>query len=286
VLFSRRLASRLARHFAAPSRLSLSSLSSLLLPLLLLSACSSPPRLPVPIPPACTPADAGLKSNTLRVATVDSTPPYAWHDRSGWHGVEPDLARALAARFGARLKITAYPPDQLLPALLDDQVDLVMAGLPVRPDWLARADFAPPYFSTGLALAVRPQSLPALNTPRRIQNAALRVAAADPSSTDFLARYLPRATPVPADSLPEALRAVDMGLADAAIGDAPSLLASIRAQRLHLALAPSLLNATDLAWALRPGRSRLREQLHLALRDWQSNGTLRALLSPHLPLSP
>ncbi|MBR6022056.1 MAG: transporter substrate-binding domain-containing protein, partial [Kiritimatiellae bacterium] len=222
----------------------------------------------------------------LRVGVVPDLPPYAWRAGGIWRGIEPDLARALAARLGVRVAFKACSPDDLLGALLDDQIDVAMAGLPMRGDIRARVDFAPPYLSSGLALAVRPQSLPALRTSKALQEAPLRLLVPPGSATEFAAAVLPRASLSPADSLPEALHAVDAGLSDAVLADAPTLRHLIRTHRLSLVLAPHLLDPADLAWAVRPGNTLLRAQLALALEAWTADGTLRALLSRHLPVSP
>lgn len=95
-------------------------------------------------------AGCGRKdANALRLGTDAKFPPFEM--RGGATGTDVvgfdvDVARAIAANAGKKLKIVEMDGARLLPALADGQVDFVMAALAPGEERRERADFSEPYY--------------------------------------------------------------------------------------------------------------------------------------------
>ena len=78
------------------------------------------------------------RKRVLRVATDAAQPPRTFRDPdreggAGYAGADMELARYIADRMGAELKIIQLEPERVLPALLDDQCDLAVSAIGFTP---------------------------------------------------------------------------------------------------------------------------------------------------------
>ncbi|MDO9446253.1 MAG: transporter substrate-binding domain-containing protein, partial [Dehalococcoidia bacterium] len=95
------------------------------------------------------------ETGAVRVGFADE-PPFAYIDRDGeLVGSEVAIARAIFSRLGVdRLEPVNVPFDQLIPALEDGRVDVVVAGMFITPERCARAAFSDPTYAAPTVLAV------------------------------------------------------------------------------------------------------------------------------------
>ena len=122
------------------------SIRAALLPLLLATA-APPSSAESPV------LDRVLKNRELRVATSATQPPFNAVTRDGrLIGLEVDLARLLAEAMGVDLSLTSMPFPDLLPALQEGKVDMVLSGISITPErtgvleelrkrWLEQSDW-------------------------------------------------------------------------------------------------------------------------------------------------
>jgi polar amino acid transport system substrate-binding protein len=79
--------------------------------------------------------DRVLKNRELRVATSGTQPPFNAVTKDGrLRGLEVDLARFLAEAMGVDLSLTSMPFPDLLPALQEGRVDMVLSGISITPE--------------------------------------------------------------------------------------------------------------------------------------------------------
>ena len=229
----------------------------------------------------------GPRLDPLRIGTRADAPPLAFRDGRRWRGVEIDLGRAFAERLGMRPVFVALTPGELLPALLDGRVDLLMAGLAVTEERRVQMDFASPYLVVGQGVLVRRADLPRVTTAIKIRSATARAGVIQDSAGDRLVtRYFPHTSRYPFPNLKSAANTLRQRRINLIVGDAPALWWTAREAPSDLAVAPALFAREEIAWGFRRGSVRLRESANDAFADWRSDGTLERILRRWLPVSP
>ncbi|NLB66729.1 MAG: amino acid ABC transporter substrate-binding protein [Lentisphaerae bacterium] len=229
----------------------------------------------------------GNRPKPLRIGVRANAAPFSYRQSRQWQGIEIDLGRALADRLGRRPVFIALPPDDLVPALLEQRVDVLMAGLAVTEDLRVQIDFAPPYLASGQGVLVRRADLPRVPTLRSLRAAVARAAVIPDSTAEaLLERYFPRASHHPFANLDYAVQALLNNRVDMILGDAPALWGQLRRHPDALGMAPVVFARQEIAWGFRHGNARLRQAAQLALDDWQRDGTLERILRDWLPVSP
>lgn len=95
------------------------------------------------------------EAGAVRVGFADESP-YAYLDaRGALVGSEVAIARAIFSQLGVdRLEPVNVPFDQLIPALEDGRVDVVVAGMFITPERCARVAFSNPTYAAPTVLAV------------------------------------------------------------------------------------------------------------------------------------
>jgi len=245
-----------------------------LISLSLLSACRS-------TDPAASQAVA-----PLRIGVIDDSPPLIFREKRRWKGIEAELGRALAARLNKKAVFVAFPPDLLTQALLNGQVDILMAGLALTEERRVQMDFSSPYLVVGQAAMVRPTETYRYSTKIKIRSTQNRIGVIEGSAADRLvSRYFVQAKRVPLPSWKEAVAALRQKEIDLWIGEAPLVWWTTQHEMPPLAMAPVLFAKEELGWAFRRGSVTLREAANEALQDWQKDGTLEMVLGRWLPFS-
>lgn len=167
--------------------------------------------------------DRILESRTLRVGMAGDQPPFAMRDRNGkLIGFEVDLARTLANGMEVTLEIVEKPFGELMDALDDGEVDMVMSGLTITPERARRATFLGPYLLSGKSLLTRSDTLARTERTLELNRAGLRLAALKGSTSQtFVARHLPQAGLVPVERYEDAVAMLKAGEIDALVADLP-----------------------------------------------------------------
>jgi polar amino acid transport system substrate-binding protein len=149
------------------------------------------------------------EAGVLRVGMSGSQPPLNMTTRAGeLIGMEVDLARLLANAIGVEAELVTMPFGDLLPALVDGKVDVVISGLTMTPERNLRVAFAGPYLVSGKAVLTKSAALAAAEEPSDV-NQPLRMAAlAGSTSESFVKRHLPEVELVATTDYDEAIRQV------------------------------------------------------------------------------
>jgi polar amino acid transport system substrate-binding protein len=187
-----------------------------ILSLVLSSACASSPRKDQP---------GGLSrivdSGELRIGMSGEQPPLSMTARNGeLLGLDVALGRVLAQSMGVEAKFVRMPFGELIGALEDREVDLVMSGMTITPERARRVAFVGPYFTSGKTLLTRSQQLAGVQAATDLDSPELRLAALKGStSQSFAESKLPNARLVTTEGLNEAIEKVVDGEVDALVAD-------------------------------------------------------------------
>ena len=113
-----------------------------------------------------------IRGGTMRVGVAESDP---WVRLEGERpgGVEPRLIERLAGSLGARVEWIEGSESELVAALEERQLDLVIAGLTTESPWEKHAALTRPYVKTKLVVGLPP------GTEARDDLSGLRVVAED-----------------------------------------------------------------------------------------------------------
>lgn len=211
----------------------------------------------------------------LIVAVRDHWRPLSFRDETGeLVGLEVDLARQLAQRIfddPDAVVLEVVPNRDRLPAVMEDRVDLAIAGLTQTPARMRLVSFSLPYYLDGAGFLVQADQNVTLETLARG-----RIGLLQGSSTLAAVRYLlPQAHLVPLESYRAGQGSLSQGQIDAFAGDVSTLVGWQQEQAGYRIL-PTLITAEPLAIALPHGTqfNDLRQVVNQSLRDWHQNGWL------------
>lgn len=214
------------------------------------------------------------KSGTLRIGLDPTYPPFESADGGELHGLDVDLARAVAADLGLEAEFVWFGYDGLYDALATGQVDVLISALVVLPERTRDFAYSDSYFNAGEVLVTQ-ASATHIETMRDLAGRTLAVelgAQGHVEATQW-ARRVRNLSIQPYPTADEALAAVANNQADAAVIDHIS-------GRLYLMIHPGLrispqpVTVEPYAFAVRIGDEILLEKLNQTLENLQNTGQL------------
>ncbi len=111
-----------------------------------LAACSQPAQDTASADADAPAADTAVK--TIRIATEGAYPPFNFTNADGSiGGYDVDVANALCEQMQAKCEIVAQDWDGIIPGLLAQKYDAVVAGMSITPERQEKVDFTEPYFA-------------------------------------------------------------------------------------------------------------------------------------------
>ncbi len=212
----------------------------------------------------------------LIVGVKDNLPPLGSRDASGeLEGLEIDLARWLAESLLGDAQAVVFQPltnQERLSALLNDQVDLVIARLTVTVSRARLVDFSTPYYLDGTGLITRNAAFQSLADLRQQPIAVL-----NGSDTIAVVRsHIPTARLVGVESYEDAQNLLDTNQVTAFAADASLLTGWVQREPSYHIL-PIFLSTEALAVGMPRGLQydSLRQQVNESIVEWQTEGILR-----------
>ncbi|QFU77476.1 amino acid ABC transporter substrate-binding protein [Halioglobus maricola] len=158
---------------------------------------------------------------TLTVGTSGDQPPMTAVSRQGGvMGFDVDLAQGLAKAMRVQLDIQVLPFGELLDALEDGKIDMIMSNFSITPERSERAHFIGPYMMSGKSILTRNSVLANAQNSEDFNRADLKIAAVQNStSAMFVAEVAPDATLVAVESSDLAIQMLLDGKVDALMAD-------------------------------------------------------------------
>lgn len=162
------------------------------------------------------------KNGELRVGTTGNQPPYSLKTKENKIiGYEMDLAQGLATSMGVGLKIVEMPFSQLLTALKEGKIDVVMSGMTITTERNMDAAFIGPYMISGKSILTKTANLEKLDENAEIDNEAVTLVALRGSTSEkFVKNIFPKAKLILAKNYDEAVKLVMEDKAGAMVSDA------------------------------------------------------------------
>ena len=200
-------------------------------------------------------------ADALRVGVSPDFPPLIHKQRGTITGLEAELAREFAAFYGKPHRFVEIPWPDLIPALLDGRIDIIMSGMSITSQRSIRIAFSQPYFRTGQMAVVRREDKGRFPTGFygiRGQAPVLRFGVVEGTTGEiFVRRNFGRANRITTyrtarEGLADLTTRVMVRRIDIFITDGPVQIMLLAEQSSkELGLLPYLLTEESLAWGMR-----------------------------------
>ena len=245
--------------------------------LALLCGCATgAPKKPQPAP-----------GNTeLRVGIAPDYPPLCFQQGDHIIGAEADFAHLLAGELGIPLKITSLSREELIPALLEGRIDIIMAGLSITRNRKYRIAFSDAYYELGQMALIRDSDTQRYGTASNITSAATRIGVVKDSTGDiFVQKQCPNAKKVPYNSCQDAVWDLSpkRKQIDIVVCDGPAIRWFASANEADMLSVPTPFTREYLAWGLRRNDEHLLDDVNRILARWKEDGTAQHVLNRWIP---
>ena len=240
-----------------------------------ISACA--PR-QTPIATTTTPAQP-----TLRVGIAPNYPPLAFKQNGHITGVEAQFAKLLGPALAMHTVLVETPWDDLIPALRDRRIDIIMSGMSVTEQRQQLVSFAHPYLRVGQMMLLRRADAKRLRDDKAINQQTTRIGfVTGTTGEQYVRQHFQRAQLKGFESVDAAVVALRARQIDVFVHDAPSIygvMAGTDKPERELIGRYEPLTEEYLAWAVRKDDEALRARLDGILAKWNADGTLDSVLS-------
>lgn len=224
-------------------------------------------------------------SRLLRVGVAPTGPPIIFKQGERMSGVEADLARAFCKSIDKYPEFIELPFNDLIPALLDNRIDIIMSGMSFTEMRAIRIDFSQPYMKVGQMPLVRIEDVSKYPSTLALLNTTGKIGVEYGTTGDFLVQenflYAER---VPYRDMAQAPKDLVAGKIDMFIYDSP-VIWWLASEYESKGLAPLLVPLSEefLAWGVRKDETQLLEAANAFLEDFRTSGDLQKIIKKWMP---
>jgi polar amino acid transport system substrate-binding protein len=231
-------------------------------------------------------ADSGSDapgSVRLRIGTNAVYPPLTFRRGDQLAGIEIDLAHKLARELGIEVELIDMAWEDLIPALRDGRIDVIMSGMSITPERRQLVQFSLPYLRIGQMALIRRKDAVRLREPSAMGRPESRVGFERGTTGERFARErLKDARLVGFETPAEGIASLRAGEIDFFIHDAPTVwrtVGGLESTEQELTGLYRTLTDEQLAWAVRKGDRATLELLNRALARWRNEGELELIMA-------
>ncbi|MEZ0152337.1 MAG: substrate-binding periplasmic protein [Candidatus Reddybacter sp.] len=234
----------------------------------------------------CLPVAHSGDSNTLVVGLNPEYRPLVYKEGRKLTGIEPATAKELGKLLKKKIEFKEYPWAELIPALENGDIDVIMSGMSVTAERSKRINFTQPYLEIGQMAIIRKADIGRLSQPRAMYKAGMRVGVElGTTGEQYVKEYAGEAEIKPYHNPAQAFAALDANEIDFFVHDAPTSwnLAQDSAWPDLMALY-SPLTKESIAWAVNKNNGALLATLNEALTTLRAAGTLNQIQYHWIPV--
>jgi ABC-type amino acid transport substrate-binding protein len=242
----------------------------------ILAGCSSTP----------TPKPVAADPTILRVGVSPTSAPMVFKQGEQIVGVEADLAQALGRELGRRVVFVEEKWENLIDALTQNQIDIIMSSMSITPARQYRIAFSNPYLRVNQLALCRDEDKYAyvINVGTQAKRGFGLKAG---TTADFLVRQeLPQVERKYYTTGEEAAEALVKKDIDLFLSDSPMIwyLAGVyETKGLVVVTLPVALHAEELAWGIRRADTAFTDAVNSYLKKAQTSGELTRTYSKWMP---
>lgn len=226
------------------------------------------------------------KDTFLRVGVSANAPPLVYKRENKFAGLEVEMAQGLAATLGKEVHIIDLDWQDLMPALEDGKIDIIMSGMSITNLRDYRISFANPYLTTGQVSLIHRRDLARFSTGiSDLMKPALKIGTVKGTTGSYFIRQaIARADQTDFSTPEKAVQSLLDKKIDVFIYDLPMnfyFAAQNEANGLTAAAIP--LTREHLAWGIRRNDIALQNAANRYLATIRNNGTLKEMILRWIP---
>jgi ABC-type amino acid transport substrate-binding protein len=146
----------------------------------------------------------------------------------GLMGFDVDLAQALAMAMQVKLDIKTIPFGDLMKALAEEKIDMVISNMSITPERTQSVSFVGPYMLSGMSILTRDSVLTKITSAEEFNRENLKLLALSNSThANFVKTVAPDATLIEFGSYDEGVAMLIDGKADAMVADMTQCLLAV-----------------------------------------------------------
>jgi len=195
-----------------------------------------------------------IKRGELRVGLEPGYMPFEMVEDGQVVGFDVDIAKAMAAAMGVKLRIVRLDWNGIMPALLTDQFDIIMSGMTITPQRNLWVNFADPYMTVGQTILLRKDLEGKVKSHADLNDPGYTVVT-KPGTTaqEAVKRLMPKARVQLFEDESAAAAEVAAGRADAFVYDLPFNAIYYAAHKDKVVFLDTPFTHERLGWAVRKG---------------------------------
>lgn len=220
-----------------------------------------------------------LDRGTLLVGLSGSQPPFSMQKANGeLIGFEIELATQLAEELEVGIEFVQLPFDNLMDALLNNKVDIVMSGMTMTPLRNSKVAFVGPYIVSGKSILSKSTIFTNRGNLVEINRKKVKIATmAGTTSEEYVRTQFPAAKVITVPNYDDAVDLILKGNADLMISDyAECVFASFKYQDKDLKVMQDLLVTEPIGMAVNPDLLMIN-MLENFLKTMEETGDLEEL---------
>ena len=216
----------------------------------------------------------------LKVGMSGNQPPMTMTNREGGlMGFDVDLAKALSMAMDVKLEIKRMPFGELMEALEEDKVDMVLSNLSITPERTEMVSFVGPYMMSGMSILTKDSVLSTISSAEEFNRKELKILALrNSTNAAFVKMVAPDANLVEVGSYDEGVTMLIDGKADAMVADMTQcILAVMRFPDSGLATLKQPLTVEPIGIAVSKDDPQFFNLVDNYLRAYEKTGVLTQL---------
>ena len=210
----------------------------------------------------------GSNSNTIKMITEATFPPYEFLRGQEIVGIDVEICRAVAQKLGKAFVAETVDFDSVIPAVISGKADLAAAGITVTEDRKKNVDFSVPYVKTGIVV-ISKKSNP-FKAVAQLKGKKIGVQSGTTSETYVLEQL--KQEPERSRSPAEACAALKSGRVEFVIADIDPAKNCVKGESdLQLS---DFITSEEYAVAIRKGQPELLAAINATIAELKANGKL------------
>lgn len=207
-------------------------------------------------------------SQTLKMITEATFPPYEFLRGREIVGIDVEICRAVAQKLGKGFACETVDFDSVIPAVISGKADVAAAGITVNEDRKKNVDFSVPYVKTGIVVVYK-KSAP-FTGPDQLKGKKIGVQGGTTSETYVLDQL--KQEPERSRSPAEAVAALKAGRVDFVIADIDPAKNCVKGEA-DLALS-DFITSEEYAVAIKKGNPALLKAIDETIAEIKADGRL------------